>query len=151
MISVGTVINGADAVEQKIESLLSSTAWEALKVVGVKKYVDELQSKANSLVNPILKKFNLDISTTLPSLDVSIDPTSLTNATHQLTQLAEALTQIGKKIDMSNTTFAPEIKNLDSLQGDITGLLKTSGCQTAAPKAAPLMQKRIIWKKGNGK
>ncbi len=150
-ISVGTVINGADAVEQKIEALLSSTAWEALKVVGVKKYVDELQSKANSLVNPILKKFNLDISTTLPSLDVSIDPTSLTNATHQLTQLAEALTQIGKKIDMSNTTFAPEIKNLDSLQGDITGLLKTSGCQTAAPKAAPLMQKRIIWKKGNGK
>ena len=146
-MALSTAINGTDAIESKVESLLSSTAWKALKIIGVKKYVDQLQKDANSLTGPVLSKLHLDISTNLPSLDIKLNSATLGTATQQLTQLYDLLTQFVKSVDISTPTFAPEITKLQLLDKDISTLLKVSGCQTAPTKPAPVTPKRVNWRK----
>lgn len=146
-MALSTAINGTDAIESKVESLLSSTAWKALKIIGVKKYVDQLQKDANSLTEPILSKLHLDISTNLPNLDIKLNSTTLGASTQQLTQLYDLLTQFGKSVDISTPTFAPEITKLQLLEKDMSSLLKVSGCQAAPAKPAPVTPKRVNWRK----
>lgn len=146
-MALSTAINGTDAIESKIESLLSSTAWKALKIIGVKKFVDQLEKDANSLTGPVLSKLHLDISTNLPSLDIKLNSATLGTSTQQLTQLYDLLTEFGKSVDISTPTFAPEITKLQLLDKDISSLLKVSGCQAAPAKAAPVKPKRVNWRK----
>ena len=146
-MSLSTVINGTDEIERKIESLLSSTAWQALKTIGVKKYVDDLKSQADKLTKPVFSKLHLDISTNLPDLDIKLNAAKLETALNQLNLLEGVVTQIGKQIDMKNPVFAPNIAKLQLLDKDIANLLKVSGCQAAPAKPAPVAPKRIDWKK----
>lgn len=146
-MSLSTVINGTDEIERKIESLLSSTAWQALKTIGVKKYVDDLKNQADKLAKPVIGKLNLNISTTLPNLDIKLNTVVLDASVKQLTQLYDALAQLSKSVDMTNTTFAPEISKLQLLDKDRLNLLKVSGCQAAPAPSHPVMPKRVNWKK----
>ncbi len=146
-MALSTAINSTDAIENKVESLLSSTAWKALQAIGVKKYVDQLQRDADSLTRPVLGKLHLDISPNLPPLDIKLDSATLGTATQQLTHLYDALTQFSKSVDISTPAFAPEFAKLKLLDKDISGLLKVSGCQVAPAKPAPVTPKRVNWRK----
>lgn len=141
-MSLSTVINGADAIETKIESLLSSTAWQALKTIGVKKYVDGLINQANSLTNQVLNKLNLDIAMNLPDLNIKLDTGKLDASIPQFTALTNPITQIGDSINMKNPVFAPDIAKLQGLQKDI-GVACPVQAQPFTPPQPP---KRIKWK-----
>lgn len=146
-MSLSTVINGADAIEHKIESVLSSTAWEALKVIGVKKYVDDLKKEADSLLKPVLSKLHLDISTNLPDLTIHLTTVKVNALMPNLTLLDSSILQIGKSIDMKAPAFAPQISKLQLLDKDIQNLLKIPGCQAAPAKPPAAKSKRINWRK----
>lgn len=67
-IGFRTIINGANAIEDAIEKALSKTLWTVLKGLGVSKYVHELQDKANSAVDELLRAVNFNVDVNLPSL-----------------------------------------------------------------------------------
>lgn len=146
-MSLSTVINGADEIERKIESLLSSTAWQALKAIGVKKYVDDLKNQGDALLKPVLSKLHLDIAMKLPDMNFKLTAATLDASLPKFTLLNDPMIQIGKNIDMKNPVFAPEITKLQLLEKDISNLLKTSGCQAAPTKPPVAAPKRIDWKK----
>jgi hypothetical protein len=145
-MSLSTVINGSDAIEHKIESLLSSTAWKALKTIGVKKYVDDLKKEADKIAKPVLTKLHLNISTKLPDLNIKLTTAKLDTALPQLSLLDGSMIQIGKNINMKNPVFAPDIAKLQLLEKDFANLLKVSGCQAAPTKPSTEMAKRINWR-----
>ncbi len=148
-MSLSTVINGADAIETKIESLLSSTAWQVLKTIGVKKYVDDLIKQANSLTNPVLNKLNLNIAMDLPDLNIKLNTGKLDASIPQFTALNNPMMQISKSIDMKNPVFAPDIAKLQLLDKDNLYLVTSSGClNQAKPFTPPQLPKRIKWKTG---
>lgn len=147
-MSLSTVINGADEIETKIESLLSSTAWKALKTIGVKKYVDDLIKHANSLTNPVLSKLNLDIAMTLPDMNITLNTGKLDASIPQFTAIDNPMTQIGNSIDMKNPLFAPDIAKLQLLDKDNLYLVTSSGClNQAKPLTPPQPPKRMNWRK----
>jgi hypothetical protein len=67
-ISFRTIINGANAIEDEIERVLSKTLWEVLKGLGVSKYVNEVKNKANSAVDALLRAVKFEVDVNLPSL-----------------------------------------------------------------------------------
>ena len=69
-LSVEDILHGADAIEAKIKSLLSSVVWEGLKDVGLKSYIKKLQEEANSLLNSALAQLHLDINMNLPKVSI---------------------------------------------------------------------------------
>lgn len=146
-MSLSTVINGTDAIERKIESLLSSTAWEALKTIGVKKYVDDLKNQADSLTRPVLNKLHLDMAMNLPDLNIKLSTATLDASLPQFTKFYDPMMQIGTGINMNNPVFAPEITKLQLLEKDILGIMKVSGCQAPPAKPSTVQPKRINWKK----
>ena len=141
-LSVSTVINGADAIEHKIESLLSSTAWQALKTIGVKKYVDDLQKQAESLTKSVTGKLHLNISTKLPDMNFKLNAAILATLTQQLNKFADVIPPIGLGIDINSPSFASEFSKLTAMEKDFPKL----GCQGAPAKPMPAAPKRVNWK-----
>lgn len=148
-MSLSTVISGSDAIQRKIEELLSSTAWEALKTIGVKKYVDDLKNQADSALKPVLSKLNLDIAMTLPDLNIKLDTEKLSASIPKFTAIDNPMTQIGKSIDMKNPVFAPDIAKLQLLDKDRLNIMQGSGCTSpqAQPFTPPQPPKRKNWRK----
>lgn len=148
-MSMSTALNGADAIERKIEAILSSTAWSALKTIGVKQYVDQITHQADALLKPVLGRLNLNISPNLPNLDVSLNSNLLASTLPQFNLLAQKMTDFISVIDMRNPVFAPEIANLNALQIDIGNGLRLNGCalpESRMLRSAP--QQRINWRTG---
>ncbi len=106
-MSVSDALQGVDAIEKKIESMLSSTAWTALKTVGVDKIVHELQSKANSLVNAVLSKLHLDVDTSLPGLDIAFNANVFNAALADINKLGGVLNQFEPMLDVDSPAFKP--------------------------------------------
>lgn len=127
-ISVGTAINGADAIEKKIESLLSSTAWQALTTIGVKKYVDMLQNQANGLVNPVLARLDLNSALNLPDLNIQLNTAVLNKALQELQTLDTAVSQFGTLLDINGQVFAPHFNQLKLLENESLQFIKLHGC-----------------------
>ena len=69
-VSIGfrTIMDGADAIEGKIKSVLSSFLWEVLSKLGVGGYVDSLIKQANNALNVILDAVDANINLGLPDL-----------------------------------------------------------------------------------
>lgn len=148
-MSVSVALNGADAIEHKIEAILSSAAWTALKTIGVKQYVDQISHQADSLLNPVLGRLHLDISPNLPNLEVSLNGNMLAEALPQFNLLAQKMTDFIAVIDMRNNVFAPEMANLNALQVDINNGMRMNACAAPAKllRAVP-QQQRIDWRTG---
>ena len=149
-MSMSIALNGADAIEHKIEAILSSSAWAALKTIGVKQYVDQISRQADSLLNPVLGRLHLDIAPNLPNLDVSLNSGMLADALPQFNLLAQKMTDFIGVVDMRNPVFAPEINNLNALQIDIGNGMRMNGCaapETRMLRSAP-QQQRIDWRTG---
>lgn len=69
-ISFKTILDGATAIENKIEDKIGGFLWGVLNELGVGKYVKQLQNEANNAVNAALSALNLDIDVNMPSLDI---------------------------------------------------------------------------------
>ncbi|OGS11969.1 MAG: hypothetical protein A2285_07655 [Elusimicrobia bacterium RIFOXYA12_FULL_57_11] len=69
-VSIGfkTIMDGADAIEGNIKSVLSSFLWEVLSRLGLGGYVDSLIKQANNALNAILDAVDADISLGLPDM-----------------------------------------------------------------------------------
>jgi len=134
-MSVGTIINSANEIERKIEAMLSSTAWEALKVIGVSKAVDDLKKKANDVFKPVMSRLRLDFPVDLPNLNLPFDVKPLTDAVPKFTQLGNSMMQFSKIVSLENPAFGPNFGQLEKLKVETTGLLRNAGCIVPAPKA----------------
>ncbi len=150
-MSVGTIVTSANEIEHKIESMLSSTAWEALKVIGINKVVDELKKKADGLFKPVMSKLHLDFPVDLPNLDI-FDVKLLTDAVPKFTQLGDAMMQFNKIVSMDSPVFGPNLDQLDKLRVETTGLLRQVQCIAPPQKPSPPPFKTPQnWKKLNQK
>ena len=69
-ISFKTILDGAKAIEDKIEDKVGGFLWGVLNDLGVGKYVRQLQKEADNAVNSALSALNLDIDVSMPSLAV---------------------------------------------------------------------------------
>ncbi len=90
-LSVEDILHGVDAIEAKIQSLISDIAWKSLKKVGLKSYIKELQDKANALLEDALRQLHLDINLDIPNIP--------TLHVEELKQLVNALENFMKQIE----------------------------------------------------
>lgn len=72
-IGFKTIIEGANAIEKKIEHYLSGTLWKVLKKLGVSKYVNKLIDQANSAVKTLLDNVNFNVDLHLPNIMSPLD------------------------------------------------------------------------------
>jgi uncharacterized coiled-coil DUF342 family protein len=64
-----TIINGADAIEKRIEQLLSGTMYRFAKEFGLGKIVDGIENDAKHELNTITNRMNLGFPVSLPGLN----------------------------------------------------------------------------------
>ncbi len=128
-MSAGDAIKGADAIEHKIESILSSAIYTALKQVGLGSIKRELEDKANDLIKPITSKLNLSIDTGLPKLDIDLDAKILDAAVADISKLESELTTLASILDMHSPTFNPSAVKLEKNYTDIKTILNSPRCQ----------------------
>ena len=128
-MSVNDALKGADAIEHKIESMLSSTIFSALKTVGLGSIIHDLENEANNLVKPILSKLHLNIDTRLPSLDINLDPKLLEMGIADIGKFEAELEKLSAIIDMHSPTFAPSTQKLDKINEDIKSVLNSPRCK----------------------
>lgn len=148
-MSISTVMEGADAIEHKIEALLSSTAWTALKAIGVKQFVDQLKGQADRMLNPVLSKLHLDINPNLPDLNLAVDSVALNNVLARLDSMTQGLNNIAAQLNLNGPTFSTDIGQVNGLRADLENNLRIAGC--APQSAPPLLQRsapRINWRTG---
>lgn len=103
-ISVRSVIGDPDAIEGKIKSMINPLAWEALKVIGLKKYVDQLQNAANDLTKEAFKTVlnALDFNPQLSLPNLSAIEISDRN---KIVQLDKDLRSLGNKLEGPSSSF----------------------------------------------
>jgi len=143
-MSVSDALQGADAIEKKIESMLSSTAWTALKTVGVDKIVHELQNKANSLVNVVLSKLHLDVDASLPSLNIAFNANVFNAALADINKLGDVLNQFEPMLDVGSHTFKPFALSAN-LAKEAFSLAHGVGCATKPlPATQPVMHPTLL-------
>lgn len=128
-MSVNDALKGADAIEHKIESMLSSTIFSALKTVGLGSIIRDLENEANNLVKPILSKLHLNIDTTLPNFDINLDPKLLEMGIADISKFEAELEKLSAIIDMRSPTFAPSAQKLDKINEDIKSILNSPRCK----------------------
>jgi hypothetical protein len=127
-MSVSDAIKGSEAIEKKIESMLSSTVYKALKVAGLGSIIKDLENSANNLVKPVLNKLNFNIDASVPNLDINLDVKMIDGA---IADIGKFDVEIGKLIPMVNMqgpTFKPYSMKLDKINMDIKSLLNSPQC-----------------------
>ncbi|MDD5209821.1 MAG: hypothetical protein PHV36_10575 [Elusimicrobiales bacterium] len=72
-ISFRTIIQGANAIQDTIRSVLSNFLWNILKDLGVDKYVNSLVNQANGAVNALMNLVGFDVDLNLPNMS-ALDP-----------------------------------------------------------------------------
>ena len=128
-MSVSDALKGADAIERKIESILSSTAYKALKEIGLGSVIKDLENQANALVKPILNKLNLNIDTALPKLDIAFDLSLIDTGIADIGKFEAELVKLGTILDMRSPTFSPYSQKLDKINVDIKSALNSPRCK----------------------
>ncbi|MBE0491356.1 MAG: hypothetical protein IBX44_03780 [Sulfurospirillum sp.] len=128
-VSVADAIKGADMIEHKIESSVSSFVYKALKEVGLGSIVKDLEHQAQNLLKPVLKKLNLSIDTSLPSLDINLNLAMIEAGIADLEKFENELIKLGKILDMQSPTFAPYTQKLEVLNADIKAVLGSPRCK----------------------
>lgn len=129
-MSVADAIKGADAIEHKIESILSSTIYTALKEVGLGSIKHEIEDKANALIKPVLNSLNLNVDTSLPRLDVDLDINMIEKGITDITKFEAELTKLASLLDMHSPVFKPSSVELEKMYADMKGILNSPHCQT---------------------
>lgn len=100
-LSIEDILHGTDFIEAKIQSLLSSYVWDALKDVGLESYIKKLQDKANALLEEELKKLHLDIKLNLPHMP-TIDVSQLKQLETELNTFIQKIQSLEAKIDLKS-------------------------------------------------
>jgi len=98
-LSVEDILHGADAIEAKIKSLLSSVVWEGLKDAGLKSYIQQLQREANALLKDALNQLHLDINMNVPKVS-TIEIEKLEQLMHELELFISKIEPLIKEIDL---------------------------------------------------
>ncbi len=130
-MSVADALKGADAIEHKIESILSSTIYTALKEVGLGSIKRELEDKANALVKPVLSALDLHVDTSLPRLDVDFDMKMIEKGIADIAKFEAELAKLSAIIDMHSPTFQPHSVKLEKMYVDMKGILSSPRCQAS--------------------
>lgn len=128
-MSVSDALKGTDAIEHKIESMLSSTAYKALKEIGLGSIIKDLENQANTLVKPVLSKLNLNIDTSLPKLDIDFDLKLIDMGVADISQFESELVKLGAILDMRSPTFSPYSQKLNIISTDIKSVLSSPRCK----------------------
>lgn len=128
-MSVSDALKGAEAIEHKIESILSSTAYKALKEIGLGSLIKDLENQANALVKPILNKLNLNIDTTLPKLNIDFDLQLIDTGIADIGKFEAELIKLSAILDMRSPTFSPYSQKLDKINIDIKSALNSTRCK----------------------
>ena len=128
-MSVFDALKGSDAIERKIESILSSTAYKALKEIGLGSIIKDLENQANTLVKPILSKLNLNIDTSLPKLDIAFDLNLIDAGIADIGKFEAELVKLSAILDMHSPTFSPYSQKLNIISTDIKSVLSSPRCK----------------------
>jgi uncharacterized coiled-coil DUF342 family protein len=128
-MSVSDVIKGSAAIENKIESMLSSTAYAALKQIGLGSIIHDLENQANTLLKPVLSKLHLNIDTNLPSLDIDFDLKLIDVAIADVEKFEAELIKLGQMLDMHSPTFEPYTEKLNNISQEIKTTLNSPICK----------------------
>lgn len=128
-MSVSDALKGTEAIERKIESILSSTAYKALKEIGLGSIIKDLENQANALVKPILSKLNLNIDTSLPKLDIAFDLSLIDTGIADIGKFEAELVKLSAILDMRSPTFSPYSQKLDKINVDIKSVLSSPRCK----------------------
>lgn len=128
-MSVADAIKGASKIEHKIESVLSSTIYSALKTVGIGSLVHDLEKQADNIIRPILSKLHLNIDTRLPSLNISLETKLLDKGIVDIDKFEKELEQILSNMDIKGAKLSPYVKKLEKLNGEIESVLKSPICE----------------------
>jgi hypothetical protein len=112
-LTVEDILHGADAIEAKIKSLLSSVVWEGLKDVGLKSYIQQLQREANALLKDALNQLHLDINMNLPKISI-IKMQKLEQLMHELELFIQRIEPLVKDIDLQY--LLPKVNYLELKQ-----------------------------------
>lgn len=131
-MSVADALKGADAIERKIESALSSTVYTALKGAGLSSIIHELEEKANALAKPVLHALDLHVDTSLPKLDVDFDMKMIEKGIADITKFEAELAKLAALLDMHSPMFKPHSVKLEKMYTDMKGILSSPRCQAAA-------------------
>ncbi|HEX8964064.1 MAG TPA: hypothetical protein VF801_13765 [Rhodocyclaceae bacterium] len=65
-----TIMSGGEAIEKEIEHLLSKELWKALKVLGVKHFIHDLQNDAEKALHSVLGVIERDLNLKVPDIAV---------------------------------------------------------------------------------
>lgn len=128
-MSVGDALKGADTIEHKMESILSSTIYSALKTVGIGSLVHDLENQANNLIKPVLSKLNLNIDSRLPNLNISLNSKLLDKGISDVNNFEKELAQLLPQIDMKSPKFNTYLQELEKIDGEIKSVLKSPICK----------------------
>ena len=128
-MSVSDALKGTEVIERKIESLLSSTAYKALKEIGLGSVIKDLENQANALVKPVLSKLNLAIDTNLPRLDIDFDIRLIDMGIADIGNFEAELLKLSAILDMNSPTFSPYNQKLGTINGDIKSALNSPRCK----------------------
>ncbi len=112
-LTVEDILHGADAIEAKIKSLLSSVVWEGLKDVGLKSYIKQLQNEANALLRDALNQLHLDINMDLPKISL-IEIHKLEQLIHELELFIAKIEPLEKEINLQY--LLPKVNYLELKQ-----------------------------------
>jgi hypothetical protein len=127
-MSVGDAIKGSDAIEKKIESILSSTVYKALKTAGLGSIIKDLENSANNLVKPVLNKLNLNIDASVPNLDINLDVKMIDGAIADIGKFDTEIAKLIPVINMQGPTFKPYSMELEKINLDIKATLNSPQC-----------------------
>lgn len=101
-LSVADIIQDVNALENKIEKMISGVAYQALKAAGLGNAIKTLKAEAEKLMASAMKALHLNIKIKLPSLAVGLNLKAL-----NLSKLANELQKI--ELEMKQLSF-PSLK-----------------------------------------
>lgn len=122
-MSVADALQGADFIENKIQSMISATALSALKKIGLDGVIKEIEHKANALVKPILAKLHLNLDISEPKLDVSLDMNYIQKAISDLNAFEVEMAKFESMLDYHGKIFNPYIIELNKYKAELKKLV----------------------------
>lgn len=128
-MTVADALKGANAIEHKMESILSSTIYSALKTVGIGALIHDLENEANNVIKPVLSKLHLNIDTRLPNLDISLDTKLIDKGIADIDKFEKELEQLLSNIDTKGPKLSPYLQKLEKINGEIKSILKLPICK----------------------
>lgn len=122
-MSVADALKGADFIESKIESMISATAFSALKKIGLDSVIKEIEHKAYALARPILAKLHLNLDISEPKLDVSLDMSYIQKAISDLNAFKVEMAKFESMLDYHGKIFSPYIRELNKYKAKLKKLV----------------------------